>query len=348
MPIAIYFSQYVLCDNKQNGQTCGTCPSCLKMNAFTHPDVHFVFPTNRNKSLKSSDKPSTDKFINELRTALIENPYLTLNDWYAKIDIENKQGFIGEEEAHVFRKKLAVRPYEGKYSIFIVWHADLMNEEFGNKILKSLEEPSEQTLIILTSEHQANLLKTITSRVQTLLENQVSSAELTRFLTEAFDVEPERAAQAAYFAEGNVQNAILEALDLTDHQLEQFRDWMRSAFKADILELSRWSERMAGRSREEQKTFVYHALKILDRCFRMGWIEMPFLQSGEDAEFYKKFSPFVNAANVEGLMNLLDEAGFHIERNLSPKIVWMDASIKATRLIHTGKKSASSSSSNSN
>ncbi|MEZ4720898.1 MAG: hypothetical protein R2813_03365 [Flavobacteriales bacterium] len=58
---------------------------------------------------------------------------------------------------------------------------------------------------------------------------------------------------------------------------------------------------------------------------------------GEEAKFFKDFSPFINTANAKGFLDIMEEAAFHIERNVSEKIVWFDTSIDAIRLIHAGK-----------
>ena len=95
---------------------------------------------------------------------------MDLIDWYKSIDIESKQGFIGEEESKSLRRKLALRSFEGGYRVIVIWHADKMNESFANKILKNLEEPSPKTLFLLVSENPSKLLSTIISRVQIFRE----------------------------------------------------------------------------------------------------------------------------------------------------------------------------------
>ena len=97
---------------------------------------------------------------------------------------------------------------------------------------------------------------------------------------------------------------------------------------------------MARRPRDSQRQFCNAALKVVDRCYRMGWMQVNIPLEGEDAKFFKDFSPFINTANVSGFLDLLEESAFHIERNVNEKTVWFDTSIQAIRLIHAGKKSA--------
>jgi DNA polymerase-3 subunit delta' len=337
LPIALFVTRYLLCDARNDGEACGQCPSCTKMDHFSHPDVHVVLPVNGTKSVRK-EVACSDKFLEEWRAALTTDPFLSLRTWYQTIGIERNQGFIGENEGKELRKKLALRSYEGKAKVFLVWHADKMNVVFGNKMLKSLEEPNEQTYFILISEQPAQLLTTILSRVQRFQEAWIPEREIAKFIESRYEVSPQDAMNIAFRAEGDVGLALREAAGQTDPWLEPFIQWMRLAFARDMVGLFKWGEEMARNNRDAQKQFVESALKRLNRSFRSGWVDFEVPMAGEEAEFFRKFSPFINAANVKGFMHLLEEASFHIERNVSERIVWYDTGIKVIRLLHAGKK----------
>lgn len=338
LPLALYLTQYLMCDNKQDGEVCNECPSCLNNKSLTHPDVHFVSPINTNKVVKDTKNMHSDMYSDEWREVVSKNAFLSLQDWYAAIEIEKKQGIIGAGESKALRGKLALKSYEGKSRVFIIWHADRMNQEFGNKMLKNFEEPNPNTIFILVTESSSKLLKTILSRVQRFQEEQYSDLEITNYLGERFQLDSNEAMNLSFRAEGNLQAAVKEALDVGDPWLEVFRNWMRLSYKRDLYGLYGWSQEMAVNTRDTQRIYIESALKVLDRCFRMGWLEIHIPMEGEEAEFYKNFSPFINASNVQAFMELLEETSFHIERNVNPKIVWYDTSIKSARLIHQGKK----------
>lgn len=339
LPLALLLSQSLLCENLQNGEPCGQCANCTKTKGHTHPDLHYIVPVNGNKSVKKLEDRHTDSFMADWREALIEDPYMSLIRWYQKIDIENKQGFIGDAESTALRKKLALRAFEGGYRIFIIWHADKMNTSFANKILKNLEEPSNRTIFILISENPTKLLPTIISRVQIFQEEHLNEEELAAFLERKFELDEVEAHNIAFRAEGNIAEAMKEVHHQKDPWLDEFKSWMRMAYSRDLAGLYKWSEQMGRRSRDAQKQFCNASLKVLDRCYRMGWLKMNIPHEGEDAKFFKDFSPFINTANIEGFMVLIEEASFHIERNVNEKIVWFDSSIQAIRLVHAGKKS---------
>ena len=45
LPLAIAFAQYILCEDKQENDSCGVCPTCRQVQELQHPDLHFSFPT---------------------------------------------------------------------------------------------------------------------------------------------------------------------------------------------------------------------------------------------------------------------------------------------------------------
>ena len=44
LPLALAYLQYLNCEHRSGGDSCGQCPSCRQMEKLIHPDVHFVFP----------------------------------------------------------------------------------------------------------------------------------------------------------------------------------------------------------------------------------------------------------------------------------------------------------------
>ena len=65
LPLAIAYGQYINCPNKQNGDACGSCPSCTKYNHYVHPDLHFVFPVKRASEKKPENSRITKMRITE-------------------------------------------------------------------------------------------------------------------------------------------------------------------------------------------------------------------------------------------------------------------------------------------
>ena len=72
------------------------------------------------------------------------------------------------EPALEFISRLSLKPFIGKYKVAIINNAENLNQQSGNALLKTLEEASESTIIILVAGY-GKLLTTIISRCQVLL-----------------------------------------------------------------------------------------------------------------------------------------------------------------------------------
>lgn len=63
-------------------------------------------------------------------------------------------------------REIMLKPFEGKYKLFIINDADLLSEEAANALLKTLEEPPKYSLIMLVTAQTSALLSTVLSRCQ--------------------------------------------------------------------------------------------------------------------------------------------------------------------------------------
>src|ERR1700745_300527 len=144
LPVAFAFAQYLLCHNPGPADSCGVCPSCLKIKKLAHPDLHLVFPVALSKDVRMSNH-----LLEEFREAFLGFPYMDVNDWFNHINAENKQPVIGTEESNEIIRKLSVTSYEGRGKIMVIWMPEKMNAAAANKLLKILEEPPDETFFFL-------------------------------------------------------------------------------------------------------------------------------------------------------------------------------------------------------
>lgn len=103
---------------------------------------------------------------------------------------------------------LAMKPYEAQLRVVIVAEADRMNPPAGNALLKVLEEPPENTLLILTARQSQDLLSTIASRCQELRFRPLYQTEVEEILTNRYGVDPDSASVIASFSDGSVGRAL--------------------------------------------------------------------------------------------------------------------------------------------
>lgn len=341
LPIALAYSQYILCGNTGNENTGGNDACNLKINKLSHPDLHFVYPVGTNDKIKKH--PVSTHFAEEWRAFVMSNPYANLYDWFHHIGIEKKQGQISVDEAQEMVKNLSLKAYEGGYKVMIIWMADKMNSSCANKILKLLEEPPDKTFFILISEDEEQLLTTITSRCQILKIPLLAEEVIAQGLTDKEGATYEVAKDFARQAAGNYSKA--QQLFNNRSEDSQFEDWIvfwvRAAFRAKgnksvINDLLVWSENLAATGREVQKKFLDYCVSFFRQAMLLNYKapSLVYLQFQDSKFALEKFAPFVHGANILEIIEALETANYHIERNGNAKIIFTDLSIQLTRLLH--------------
>lgn len=342
LPMAIAYAQYILCQNRDSENTGGIDSCNIKMNRLSHPDLHFAFPVAANDKVKKN--PVSGNFMDEWRHFVDREPYGNLFDWYQKLGIENKQGQIGVHEAQDIVKSLSLKSYEGGYKVMIIWMAEKMNTACANKLLKLIEEPPKDTLFLLITEEEENIIQTIRSRCQVLHFPPLNEAVISEALISKEACDPQQALTIAHRANGNYLQALkILQQDSGDEQFEEwFVDWVRSAFKAKgnksaILDLISWSEKIATTGRETQKKFLLFCLEFFRQALLQNYKtkDLVFMEPQVKGFTLDKFAPFVNGNNILGITKEIEDAVFHIERNGNAKIILTDLSIKLTKLLHS-------------
>jgi DNA polymerase-3 subunit delta' len=115
------------------------------------------------------------------------------------------------EQAQAIVAMAATRPHEAPARVIIIDDADRLNVNAANCLLKTLEEPSPGTHIVLVTGAPDRILPTIRSRVQRIRFRALTAEALVALLTGAHAVDPRRATVAAALADGSVARALRAA-----------------------------------------------------------------------------------------------------------------------------------------
>ncbi|MGB4576587.1 MAG: DNA polymerase III subunit delta', partial [Paludibacter sp.] len=313
LALAIAYAQYICCENRGETDSCGVCPSCVKYKKLAHPDLHFVFPV-----IKPTGKSSVvcDDFIADFRAMILENHYFSVNDWYARISGDAKQGMIYGNESQEIIRKLNLKTYESEYKVMIIWLPEKMNLTCANKLLKILEEPPEKTVFLLVSNTPDEIISTILSRTQHVNIPKLTDDDIVVALLKDSNLEITQhdALNVARISNGSYLSAlsILGEDDENKLNFERFVMIMRLAWQVgnrkdhtSLKTLKKWSDEMALASvgRERQKNFLAYAQRMTRENFilNLQHPELNYLTSYE-FDFSRKFSPFIHERNVEDLM----------------------------------------------
>ncbi|MDD5596141.1 MAG: DNA polymerase III subunit delta' [Candidatus Omnitrophica bacterium] len=155
---------------EEQADACEKCPSCIKIEKNQHPDVHFV------ASIGEEDDEQVEA--------------------------------IKIEDIRLLQRQINLRPFEGKKKVFIINNAHQMTAESANALLKILEEPPKNSLIILISSKSTRLFKTIVSRCRMIKFSPLPRKELEVALKNEYHLAPEQAHFYSFFAEGRLGMAL--------------------------------------------------------------------------------------------------------------------------------------------
>lgn len=326
--LAFAYARYLNCTRRTATDACGSCPSCIKYDALAHPDLHFVFPV-----IKSD---ISDSYIDKWRPFVSQSTYFDLRAWMEAIDAGNTQPLIYVKESDSILKKMSMRIYEAEYRILLVWMPERMNTSCANKLLKIIEEPPMNTVILLVSETPEQILGTILSRCQHLHIPPIEAAALQQMLAKQYGLTTDDTRHVAHLAGGDMLKAI-ETISVNEENkffLEQFKGMMRNSWARNVKGMRIMADEMAAIGRERQKAFLAYCQHLLRENFIYNFQtpELNFMLH-EEALFSTKFAPFVNERNVVDLMQEIASAEQHITQNTNAKMVFFDLYLRLTVLL---------------
>lgn len=336
LPMALAYATYLNCENRGEKDACGQCASCVKNAKYIHPDVHFVFPVSATKKLSGKDLVSKN-YLPAWRSFLGKDPYGGMGDWSVAYGGEDKQANISKEESRQIISALSLKAFEGAFKIMVVWLPEYMHPSAANGILKILEEPPEQTVFLLVSNDPKRLLATILSRVQMVRIRRFTDTELGDILMQNHGVAPERAHQLAHLADGSLAEArkLMDAVE--DDSQEMFREWMRLCFQRDFTQLVGWSDQFQSMGKVAQNSLLQYGLNMMREVLvgaLAGSAAEPLGRAQGTAKvFVEKFGKVMDPSKVEKISGLINEACYHLERNGSPRIIFLDLSLKIASAI---------------
>ncbi len=162
---------------------CGSCPSCRKVAHVQHPDVHFFQPIARTKGAT------------------------------AKIYIDQIRDLQGA---------ISLKAMEGRKKIMIIDDADRMVDQAANALLKTLEEPPGDALLILIAAFPDLLPATILSRSRKVRFQPLSDTAVTQILMREKGMEEAEARGLARYSQGSLSPVMEVDLDELHSRRERF------------------------------------------------------------------------------------------------------------------------------
>lgn len=333
LAFALATASLLICKNRTESDACGVCDACVKASHFVHPDIKFYFPSEAGPE---SESESANPQITVFRQALAQNPYMTANDWkeflLKELEAKNKQLLIYKNQITQIHRDARLKPMLAPINVLIIWLPELFHHAAIPKLLKILEEPPDDTLFILASEDQINILPTILSRVQIFRVPPINEIDLLEFLSKRQTLnasELKKAGEIVNICDGNIAMAIKLLNDEENTAFfPLFQEWMRACYSMNVPEIQKLIQNIEKLPREKQKNFLLFSLHIFREANnkKKGTQELAKTQPHE-AAWLKKFEPALDDHMIADIRTNMEKASFYLERNAVSRIVFLNLSL---------------------
>lgn len=325
------FAQYIHCQNRSDGDSCGICPSCRQHQTLNFPDLHFIYPV-----IKKASRSISSDYYDEWKDFIANNPFTPLKLWGEAIDTGNTIPSIYVNEADDLIRTASLSSYSADLKIYIIWLPEKMQTATANKILKLIEEPHHDTIFIMVSDDPSSILPTILSRTRRYEMKRLPEEEIAQWLNHDFNSPLPLAREAARLAEGAPAKALEIALsnDETNGHKALFQQMMRMAYSCNGPEMKAIADNIAGMGRQKTQRFFDYCQRQIRENFITNFNTPSLnLQSEDEMTFSQRFAPFIHFGNVQGIMDIFSNAANDIARNANAKIVCFDLILKLMNLL---------------
>jgi DNA polymerase-3 subunit delta' len=294
------------------------------MDLLRHPDVHLVVPLPRGKDEGNDDGP-LDKLTEADVLAVQEQLRLKGGDPYHRVVIP-RATVIKVNSIREVRREASMTTSDHRRRVTIVTRAELMNDEAANMLLKTLEEPSGDTMLILTTAHREQLLPTILSRCQLVRFDQLSEREILTALTGRSGVDQAHAAVTARLANGSYTRAVEllseDLLGLRRDVVQFIRHALTPGAAALLDDVDRLTE-------SKDRELIRRFLLLMIVWFRDAMV----LASGgsiinvDQQEDLGKFVARFGTADVPRMLNGLERALSLLDRNVQARLILINIAL---------------------
>jgi DNA polymerase-3 subunit delta' len=326
--VALELARVLLCQ-RGGEEACGECDSCLRVSTMQHPDIQLITALPTGKSEVGSDSPLAKLSSDDLATVQEEYRKKGENPYY-RVDIPRAL-VIKITSIREVRREASLTSFGGKKRIFIISRAEDMEDAASNALLKTLEEPTSDCLLLMTTANREALLLTIVSRCQQVHFDPLGAEEISQALVARQGVDPSHAALIGRLANGSYTRA-LELLQTDVFEERTFAvDFIRNALAGNAARVIEDAERIAGwKNRDQVQRFLLTILMwFRDALVLSQGGSVINLDQQEDLQRFLARNP---GADISAAMTETERALSLLDRNTYIKLVIYTL---ATRLRRT-------------
>jgi DNA polymerase-3 subunit delta' len=249
------------------------------------------------------------------------------NNQHPDLHIIDKGSFeeIKISDIRVLQQGIALRPYEARYKVFIINDAHNLNPEAANAFLKTLEESSKNSVIILITDKPRLLFGTIISRCQTIKFSALSRSEFVAALKNMYDMDDRTLRFLSFFCEGRIGAAM------------QWKGIDIMAQKNRIIDLFDPKSRLSTEdSFLQDRLALRNSLNILNGWYRDLYFTKAGLNKGriinlDRGNDLQNSAGYYSFGELEGILNGISQSMLYLEQNANVKLLLANLLLSARK-----------------
>ena len=224
---------------------------------------------------------------------------------------------ISIQQIRLLKERAQFKPLKGKFRVFLIDQADRANEQAANSLLKTLEEPPEHLILILTAGNVYDLLPTIRSRAIQFYLAPLSPEEMQFFIR---DRGLDQAERRFAFAGGSPGAAVSMDLEANDRRRAAMLSLLSAA--ARCTPFSEWAvvaEKLSAARSEKLDAYIKVLYALLEdiACLRVGHAAV------RNADIRTELQAIAEAVSFEWILNAvkrIDELVELVRRNIQKSL----------------------------
>lgn len=336
---AIEVAKYLNCENPDIEKgSCDVCKNCKDVQSLKSMLLKFItaLPSGKDDDdisvLESLEKADYEAYLSEIEEKS-ENPY-------HKLRLE-KANFIRISSIREIKDLIYLTGAENRTKVFLISDADNMNPQSANALLKILEEPPKNSLLILTTSKLNSLLPTIIGRCQKIHFDSISKENLSEYIIKLKPgISPTELSFYTELADGSVTKAQTIIDGSYDELRKKVLVLLRNLVTMNTVKAGMDIDFITGKKDKERvrQFLILMQIWLRDVIYKRSGADALVINKDE-AESISKFALKYNSDYYE-MINLLENSINDIDYNVNLELMLFNLFIKIRELILAGEVKA--------
>lgn len=303
-----------------------------KSSWMNHPDIHLFIPVPR---------LFTKTDFNERIQLLAKDPYAIVDfanrpNISSTDDSKNRKAFYHIEYFRDdIRPTFFLKPNEGKRNIIILSNIEHLQTQAANAFLKVLEEPPENVLIIMTTDHLNMIIPTVLSRCQVLKCSGLTTEDIKNGLIQHDKLTNEEAEYLARVSGGNYSISRYYDLKHVKELRNEIITFLRMSYIQEASELIKLIQNWTSDRNSEGIITILNMIEVFlkDIYMYMHTKDLNLIINSDQIDIISNFVKSLKDANLEKMIDLIESSRSVIRQNIQAKYMFTVLSLRFSYLM---------------